>query len=668
MPKRKLFAVLVGINDYQFPVGKLNGPTNDVKKWKEYLKIEEANFDVEIAPPLINAKATKDNIVDALSKALDQAQENDVVLFFYAGHGAREKAPSVFERIEQDNALEVFVCYDSITKSTEGRFVFNLLADKEIHYLLHSKAKDGTHVVFITDSCHSGGITRNAFLPGVDGLIARRFVPEARMGIVAPMRSWDDFLFGNIISEDEVNDKGWFNTFPQKPHIAFSACQNDESAYEYGGTGVFTSSLIQVLTNTKGNISYYHLEGRIRNFVRNQLDQTPNIYSTRNNEDDLLKYFLDKTNGATEFFGQIFYKDNLWVIDHGALHGLSSFSGPVEIRIEDKVYEVDIDKVFAYYCSLDLSQEILDKLEQHEMYEGKISNLTNGVTSFYVESTSSEQEATEIKNKIDQFIENNKTSVFRSDSSINAPYIITPETDLITVRFANDEAFLPAVQVEKNDPLALDRLIQYMRHISKWEFVKNHQNPDLNIASGYPVTIHFYNVDQDGNKNRIEANKNEFILDYIQNSDGTHGGNIKIEIRNQSQAKYHCALLYLSNQFQVYGNLLDGKVIPLNPGESAWVFNGENIELTLEDHVREFNFKYSKSTFKLIANLEPFSIRSMEQAPLPAPSKSRTRGTRMAATRGIVTKDEAGIEPIQWFTNTVELKIKNPKYIQPELA
>ena len=48
MSTRNLYALLVGINNYNSPVGKLTGPVNDVNKWKEYLQKEDKNFKVDI--------------------------------------------------------------------------------------------------------------------------------------------------------------------------------------------------------------------------------------------------------------------------------------------------------------------------------------------------------------------------------------------------------------------------------------------------------------------------------------------------------------------------------------------------------------------------------------------------------------------------------------------
>ena len=92
MPASKLYALLVGIDAYRYPVRPLHGCVNDVLNFEKYLKAAEAkNFDLKIKV-LQNEQATKANIVNAFLQHLGQAGSDDVALFYYAGHGAQEKA------------------------------------------------------------------------------------------------------------------------------------------------------------------------------------------------------------------------------------------------------------------------------------------------------------------------------------------------------------------------------------------------------------------------------------------------------------------------------------------------------------------------------------------------------------------------------------------------
>src|SRR4030095_3227573 len=287
MSVRSLYAVLAGINSYQLPVTPLERCLSDVREWKEYLSNESSSFTLNIHT-LQNGEVTKDALTTALQNALTNATTNDVVFFFFSGHGTRETADEIFSDLEQDNALESLVCYDSIRKENEI-ILYNLLSDKELHYLISQYGKEGTHIILTFDCCHSGGITRNAIPGKEEKCFERRYIPFERENFIAPAREWSRFIFGDRLTRVAIAKTGWLQNVKQKPHITLAACQNDESAYEFSGKGIFTANLIDVLRRSKGSVSYYDLQSRARLFTQNQFRQTPEVYAIRDHEDDLLR-------------------------------------------------------------------------------------------------------------------------------------------------------------------------------------------------------------------------------------------------------------------------------------------------------------------------------------------------------------------------------------------
>ena len=135
-----------------------------------------------------------------------------------------------------------------------------------------------------------------------------------------------------------------------------------------------------------------------------------------------------------------------------------------------------------------------------------------------------------------------------------------------------------------------------------------------------------------------------------------------MSITNNSQTKYYCSILYLSNLFQIYGNILDGKVIGLNAGETAWINNGDTMELELEPHVVEFDYPQSVFYLKLIASTKSFQVETLEQSSLPPPDKRIARGADTKNQRGIKTRREKPEKNVSWFTRTVCFKGRNPHY------
>jgi hypothetical protein len=657
MSKRTLHAVLAGINDYLPPVTPLSGCAHDVQVLHDLLE-QEDSFDCQITV-LTNAQVTKQALVHAWSSALGNAKKGDVVFLYYSGHGTREQADLVFSNIEQDEALECLVCYDSV-QYVNDTFAYQMLADKEIHYLI-SKCIDDVHIITMFDCCHSGGVTRNMLLPGEGDVRTRRYVPTDRMGMKVPQRRWTDFIFAHEIDHGEVQQTGWMSLVPQRPHITMSACQNDESAFEKDGKGIFTNNLLETLARSGSRISYYDLHARVRMLTQNQFRQTPEIYTTRGHENDLLKGWLDRTRVQKGFRCTCtFHPDYGWTIDLGAIHGLSHYSGPVSVFVGKEIYEAGIDHIHGHFSQIQFSRSEARKLDEASAYSGKIDQFTAANTSFYLKPS---EEAVEVSSEIEKALRKKEVDTTSSSVIVDVPeqaqyIIIVGEQIRICI---NDEALRPVTEVTALDPLAVKRLMKAMVHIAQWEYIRSLYNPDYKQAA-YPVGMYLYRITPFGTQIEVVFEGDTVYFDYDENALHELTGKMKLKIANDGNVKYYCALLYMSNTFQIYGNMLDGKVVGLNSSESAWVYNGDVIELDLERHVVDFNFEFSIFYLKLLVNPQPFAIDSLEQSPLPTPQQTTGRGIDQEAQRGLKTRKEEAVEVSNWFTRTICFKGRNPHY------
>jgi hypothetical protein len=85
----KVYAVVVGIADYAGSSSDLNYSDDDARLFDSQLK---RVFQKEIAAGesrlLLNANATKANILGALNAVFSKATENDYIIFFFSGHGS----------------------------------------------------------------------------------------------------------------------------------------------------------------------------------------------------------------------------------------------------------------------------------------------------------------------------------------------------------------------------------------------------------------------------------------------------------------------------------------------------------------------------------------------------------------------------------------------------
>ena len=658
--RRSIHALLAGINDYPPPVTPLRGCIHDLESWEQYLRNEAT--DNKLSHVILkNAEVTKQALVNAFMETLDRANKNDIVFFYFSGHGTREDADPVFTEIEQDNALESLVCYDSI-QYRKGTYGYDLLSDKELHYIISTYSKEGTHVLTIFDCCHSGGMTRNMLLGDVaENTLERRHVPVERMSFVAPMRRWDQFVFGNAVERDTVEKHGWMQTVPQRRHITISACQNDESAFEQNGKGIFTANMLDVLRRSGGALSYYDLQSRVRAFTQNQFRQTPEIYVVKGHEDDLFLSFLD-TPAANKGFGcTCFYKkDDGWVIDLGLIHGVSAYSGPVDIEDGREKWTAQISQVHANYASL--SGDQLSHLNPEQGYNATIRAHFSATTTFYFDSeTDDVQKLSELSAETHNFLKGNAAAFAIADAPEHAGYLVRIVGHKILI-CVNDDQKRPVTEISSAVPEAAQQTLQYMRHIAQWEYVRSLSNPEF-TATEYPVDFTVYRIGKDGSKTELPVRGDTVEFDYEQNSSGEWVSRIKVCVTNRSKVKYYCAILYLSNTFQIYGNMLDGKVAGLGPGESAWIHNGQPVELDLEEHIVAFNYPVSVFYLKLLANVTSFQTEVFEQAPLPPPRKSIDRGVDGAA-RGIKMREEEAVKEVEWFTRAICFKGRNPNYIE----
>jgi hypothetical protein len=134
-PKPKIYAVLVGVADYKH-INSLHYTDDDAFRFYAFLKSPEGGAlpdnQIEV---LIDEAATQSNIMQAMRRKFLLAGPNDVILFYFSGHGA----PGAFAPSDFD-----------------GRN--NLLLHQSIRDIYdQSKAK---HKVIIADACHSGSLNK----------------------------------------------------------------------------------------------------------------------------------------------------------------------------------------------------------------------------------------------------------------------------------------------------------------------------------------------------------------------------------------------------------------------------------------------------------------------------------------------------------------------------
>lgn len=260
-----LYALIVGIDDYQGGPQKLSYACSDAQSIYNHLKSNLAGGYSLDAKMLTNGQATKQSIINGFGH-FGNASGSDVCLFYFAGHGSEIlNPPAELEHLARNGGkFESVVCHDS--RNTVGAD----LSDQEIAHLIGTSTKNAFsgngHFVVIMDCCHSGHGTRLE----QDG--------EARLS-----RS-----IGDRHSQKILDFHGYSASrgYPQKgTHIQLAACGHRQEAWD----GKYTPLLVRYLENHGAGASYARIQSAVCDSVSGSTGgkQIPEMYSSSGSLENL---------------------------------------------------------------------------------------------------------------------------------------------------------------------------------------------------------------------------------------------------------------------------------------------------------------------------------------------------------------------------------------------
>lgn len=329
--KKKIYTLLVGINNYPSPISKLNGCIKDIDQIEAYLKANQEDA-LELLR-LQDEQATYQNIIKGFRNHLRKATDQDVVWFHFSGHGSEKSTAEEFLSIEPNGKDQTLVCY----QSTEEDQLH--LADKEIALLLYEVAtqdangqsKACPHIIVSLDCCHSGSGTRDfteALQFKTRGIeIDEEIIPRnTNKG-----RDINTYLDGYYAKEWAEKKR---LEIPAAKHVLFSACQSIQKAGDLPQGGIFTSGLINALSKVQGNINYADLFVRTRAVTqRIRSEQTPQ-FETINNFDPYTRFLEGSAFGTPDRY-EVVFENNNWFVKCGAIHGIPmNPKEPIQLEIQ----------------------------------------------------------------------------------------------------------------------------------------------------------------------------------------------------------------------------------------------------------------------------------------------------------------------------------------------
>ncbi|TFD65314.1 caspase family protein [Cryobacterium ruanii] len=252
-------ALCVGINAY--PGGDaLYGCVADAEAWAA--QFAAAGFAVRT---LLDAEATRQNILLGLLDLVASSVAGDVLAFQYAGHGTYVDDLDGDEA-EAGNAEKK---YDEALCPIDFR-EGNLIIDDDLGEIF-DQLPDGVSLTAFFDSCHSGdGQRRLQLQPAEVAELSAASAPHGRRArFIIP----DEATSRNYRVKRGTPARAGKRALARE--VLFSACKPTEVAYETGGHGDFTVAASPLVVPSANRLTNGEFLARVREVFSSQPRQNP---------------------------------------------------------------------------------------------------------------------------------------------------------------------------------------------------------------------------------------------------------------------------------------------------------------------------------------------------------------------------------------------------------
>jgi hypothetical protein len=229
---------------------------NDANSWEALLR-DQYGFKTT---KLLDDQATYNNVVREMTKIVERSNPGSHVVITFSGHGTNVQDTSGDEEDGRDEAL---CLYDKV------------LIDDQLKAIL-GKMQKGCYLTFISDSCHSGTVTRSFLTAMNDENAPRpRYLPPSDDG--------EAFT----IAPSSVTKK-IYNPESDMGEVLITGCQSTEYSYDarIGGRfqGAMTANATEILKKNP-DISYSEFYRLLRERLPSkQYPQTPQLEGSDSNK------------------------------------------------------------------------------------------------------------------------------------------------------------------------------------------------------------------------------------------------------------------------------------------------------------------------------------------------------------------------------------------------
>ena len=224
---------------------------------------------------LLTKKATRANVLAGMRAAAKALKSGDLFLLTYSGHGGQMPDKDGDEPDKKDETWCLF----------DGQLI-----DDEFYFEL-SKFKTGVRILVLSDSCHSGTVTR-AFPPPTPVPHSKLMPPEVGNRVYEAHKAFYDDLQSGVAKAAEralidpdtalaqIGAAGHATALVGKFNpavVLISGCQDNQTSLDGDHNGAFTGQLLSVWNHGKFTGNYATFHARIRAGLPGT--QSPNLFT-----------------------------------------------------------------------------------------------------------------------------------------------------------------------------------------------------------------------------------------------------------------------------------------------------------------------------------------------------------------------------------------------------
>lgn len=641
---KKLYALLIAVNDYPVAGHRLRGCLNDLEALHAYLEDHCRLQKIELRPLiLVNGQAKRDRIIEAFQH-FEGATDEDGCLFFFSGHGSRMNSPREFWHIDTDRKCESIVCYDSRLEG--GRD----LSDKELSYLIWKATRqEPAHFLALMDCCHAGGATRNT-----------KVRPRMAAADDRPVQLEDLLGYEHHLVEGERRRP------PVGAHVALAASAASELSVETqidgAARGIFTTALLDALQQSNLRfLTYEELLARVQT----------RVYNHYNRQHPQLDYYGMAgrslfLNGAVASGARqvIEYRQGAgWMFQLGAAHRMEAGA---QVRIEENETTLRHAVIAQVYPGRSLLKDMDWAIPGKSYYLREAPMKRQRLPVFLEEDWPDTQKT--LRNTIAEEIRRNPVLELVSDPACGHYHLrLDPRRGLIMIRPGEPRPVFKAIPA--TSPSAGRQFLQFAEKVAVWEDTGKLSNPLSRLDLSDELEIELFRVT--GHRHYRELLKREAlplfsepVFEYEYRDGKWQEPAFMLQVRKQKRGRASLWVggLFFSEDYGITDQFLPIKEIKPDEAPYEFSFYDPNtrhyqsiIPLFIPQVILDWGEREIVNRIKIIASTQHLSLADFCQDPLELEPR---------ATRGAGRKKPPSAEMSasnDWASTDINIRIRRPE-------